>query len=98
MQMIRWLNQMFDNIKALRLTKDPANRPIATAMISSEGEIMEFRNNGLYFKSLFVVVKLLKYQASPFTVLFQKFFIFYSLLKNSLWFSSNLFLIMFQFE
>lgn len=37
---------MFDNIKALRLTKDPTDRPIATAMISSEGEVMEFRNDG----------------------------------------------------
>lgn len=56
MQMIRWLNQMFDNIKALRLTKDPANRPIATAMISSEGEIMEFRNNGLYFNKVYLLL------------------------------------------
>lgn len=38
---------MFDNIKALRLTKDPTTDiPIATAMISTEGEVMEFRHNG----------------------------------------------------
>lgn len=35
---------MFDNIKSLRLTLDPAERPLATAMISGEGEVMEFRN------------------------------------------------------
>lgn len=38
---------MFDNIKSLRLTKDPYGTPIATAMISSEGEVMEFRNAGI---------------------------------------------------
>lgn len=38
---------MFDNIKALRLTIDPTTDiPIATAMISTEGEVMEFRYNG----------------------------------------------------
>lgn len=37
---------MFDNIKSLRLTKDSAERPIAAAMVSSEGEVMEFRNDG----------------------------------------------------
>lgn len=37
---------MFDNIKSLRLTLDPNDVPIANAMISSEGEIMEFRNPG----------------------------------------------------
>lgn len=39
---------MFDNIKALRLTQDSTNRPIATAMISSEGETMTFRNDGKF--------------------------------------------------
>lgn len=38
---------MFDNIKSLRLTKDPYDKPIATAMISGEGEIMEFRYDGI---------------------------------------------------
>lgn len=37
---------MFDNIKALRLIRDTSNRSVATAMISSEGEIMEFRDEG----------------------------------------------------
>lgn len=40
---------MFDNIKSLRLMKDPYDMTIATAMISSEGEIMEFRYNGKLF-------------------------------------------------
>lgn len=38
--------KMFDNIKSLRLTTDPNDVPIATAMISGEGEVMEFRNIG----------------------------------------------------
>jgi len=42
---------MFDNIKSLRLGKDTQEIPIATAMISGEGEIMEFRYPGHYFKS-----------------------------------------------
>lgn len=37
---------MFDNIKSLNLTLDPNDVPIANAMISGEGEIMEFRNPG----------------------------------------------------
>lgn len=37
---------MFDNIKSLRLTKDPTDRPIASAMVSGEGEVMEFRKDG----------------------------------------------------
>lgn len=44
--MLPQLFQMFDNIKALRLTKDTSNRSVAMAMISSEGEIMEFRDEG----------------------------------------------------
>lgn len=34
--------QMYDNIKSLRLVKEGAHT-IVTAMISSEGEVMEFR-------------------------------------------------------
>lgn len=37
---------MFDNIKSLRLGKDSTDQSIATAMVSSEGEVMEFRNIG----------------------------------------------------
>lgn len=39
--------KMFDNIKSLRLGPDNVDRIVATAMISGEGEIMEFRN-GVY--------------------------------------------------
>lgn len=35
--------KMFDNIKALRLTLDGEDRAIATAMISTEGEVMDYR-------------------------------------------------------
>ena len=34
---------MFDNIASLRLGKDSQERNIASAMISCEGEVMEFR-------------------------------------------------------
>ena len=34
---------MFDNISKLRFVQGPAGEPIANAMISSEGEIMEYR-------------------------------------------------------
>ena len=45
--LILWTQlQMFDNIKSLRLTKKPSGVPIATAMISSEGEVMDFLNPG----------------------------------------------------
>lgn len=37
--------KMFDNIKSLRLGPDSHDRMTASAMISSEGEIMEFRNS-----------------------------------------------------
>ena len=37
--------KMFDNIASLRFTKGPSNETIASAMVSSEGEFMEFRNN-----------------------------------------------------
>lgn len=36
--------KMFDNIKSLHLQLDVMEKPIASAMISSEGEIMEFRH------------------------------------------------------
>ncbi|XP_030756931.1 dynein heavy chain 10, axonemal [Sitophilus oryzae] len=36
--------KMFDNIKSLRFTTDSNDRVIASAMISGEGEVMEFRN------------------------------------------------------
>lgn len=42
--------KMFDNIKSLRLGKDSTDHSIATAMISSEGEVMEFRNIGKFQK------------------------------------------------
>ncbi|XP_049877279.1 dynein axonemal heavy chain 10 [Pectinophora gossypiella] len=35
--------KMFDNIRALELYVDHTNRPVASKMISAEGEIMEFR-------------------------------------------------------
>lgn len=38
---------MFDNIKSLRLTFDTNDKPIAAAMISAEGEVMEFRDPGI---------------------------------------------------
>jgi dynein heavy chain len=34
---------MFDNIGSLRLGSDSQDRPIASAVISCEGEVMEFR-------------------------------------------------------
>ena len=34
---------MFDNISKLQFIQGPAGEPIANAMISSEGEIMEYR-------------------------------------------------------
>ena len=37
---------MFDNIKSLKLDKDPHEVNIATAMVSSEGERMPFRFHG----------------------------------------------------
>ncbi|KAF7265371.1 hypothetical protein GWI33_021219 [Rhynchophorus ferrugineus] len=36
--------KMFDNIKSLRFSTDSNDRVIASAMISGEGEVMEFRN------------------------------------------------------
>lgn len=38
---------MFDNISKLRFVQGPAGEPIANAMISSEGEIMEYRQGVL---------------------------------------------------
>lgn len=35
--------QMYDNIAALRFQDGDSDRKIATAMISAEGEVMEFR-------------------------------------------------------
>jgi len=35
--------QMYDNVKSLRLVKE-GSHTLVTAMISSEGEVMEFRN------------------------------------------------------
>ncbi|XP_062558011.1 dynein axonemal heavy chain 10 isoform X2 [Armigeres subalbatus] len=37
--------KMFDNIKSLRFAKDHSDTPIVTAMISAEGEIMEFQQH-----------------------------------------------------
>ena len=34
---------MFDNVAKLRFTKGAADEPIATAMVSSEGEEMEYK-------------------------------------------------------
>jgi dynein heavy chain len=34
---------MFNNISSLRLEADSHDRPVASAMVSSEGETMEFR-------------------------------------------------------
>ena len=36
---------MYDNIAALRFTKGSNNETLATAMISAEGEVMEFRTH-----------------------------------------------------
>ena len=36
---------MYDNIASLRFTKGSNNETLATAMISAEGEVMEFRNH-----------------------------------------------------
>ena len=36
---------MYDNIASLRFQKGPNNETLATAMISAEGEVMEFRTN-----------------------------------------------------
>ncbi|XP_055618804.1 dynein axonemal heavy chain 10 isoform X2 [Toxorhynchites rutilus septentrionalis] len=35
--------KMFDNIKSLRFAKDRSDTPIVTAMVSAEGEVMEFQ-------------------------------------------------------
>lgn len=37
--------QMFDNIALLKFGKGQNNEVVATAMCSSEGEVMDFRNN-----------------------------------------------------
>ncbi|XP_052562272.1 dynein axonemal heavy chain 10 isoform X4 [Culex pipiens pallens] len=37
--------KMFDNIKSLRFAKDRSDTPIVTAMISAEGEVMEFQQH-----------------------------------------------------
>uniref|UniRef100_A0A182QI99 Dynein heavy chain linker domain-containing protein n=1 Tax=Anopheles farauti TaxID=69004 RepID=A0A182QI99_9DIPT len=51
---------MFDNIKSLRFAKDRFDTPTVTAMISSEGEVMEFESHGMYMlpslPSLFIRV------------------------------------------
>jgi dynein heavy chain len=39
------LFQMFDNISLLRFQKGANNESLATAMISSEGEVLDFRQN-----------------------------------------------------
>ena len=39
--------QLFDNISKLQFIQGPAGEPIANAMISSEGEIMEYRQGVL---------------------------------------------------
>ena len=36
---------MFDNISSLKFSKGPNNEMQATAMLSSEGEVMEFRQH-----------------------------------------------------
>jgi dynein heavy chain len=36
---------MFDNIASLKFIKGPNNEMLATAMVSSEGEVMDFRSN-----------------------------------------------------
>ena len=36
---------MYDNIASLKFVKGPNNEMLATGMVSSEGEVMEFRNN-----------------------------------------------------
>lgn len=41
---------MYDNIKSLRLVKE-GSQTLVTAMISSEGEVMEFRRSGRYISS-----------------------------------------------
>lgn len=38
-----YLLQMFDNIAKLRFVQGPNQEPLANAMISSEGEMMEYR-------------------------------------------------------
>ncbi|XP_055533348.1 dynein axonemal heavy chain 10 [Wyeomyia smithii] len=37
--------KMFDNIKSLRFAKDRSDTPIVTAMISAEGEVMDFQQH-----------------------------------------------------
>ena len=36
---------MFDNISSLRFQKGPNNETLATAMVSAEGEAMDFRTH-----------------------------------------------------
>ena len=43
MNLIRLQFQMFDNIAKLRFQDGNANEKVASAMISSEGEVMDFR-------------------------------------------------------
>ncbi|ETN61879.1 dynein heavy chain 10, axonemal [Anopheles darlingi] len=44
--------KMFDNIKSLRFAKDRFDTPTVTAMISSEGEVMEFEHQGKHIRRL----------------------------------------------
>ena len=36
--------QMYDNISSLKFTSGGAGEPLASAMVSSEGEVMDFRS------------------------------------------------------
>ena len=36
---------MFDNIASLKFSRGQANEMLATAMISGEGEVMDFKNH-----------------------------------------------------
>lgn len=44
---------MYDNVKSIRLVKETANLTIVNAMVSTEGELLEFRTNGKEFSPFY---------------------------------------------
>lgn len=56
---------MFDNISKLRFVQGPAGEPIANAMISSEGEIMEYRQGVLAEGKVHVLYLHVKLMVGP---------------------------------
>lgn len=51
--LIKFNKQMYDNVKSIRLVKETANLTIVNAMVSTEGELLEFRTNGKEFSPFY---------------------------------------------